>query len=393
MLAGTDRAHLLQPAPADRPARLLARRADDDPPLRAGVRSAAAVRGHGHGMGPAARPCPPGPRGTRHRFRRLIRQPIYLLDAALASRRWRSRVANLLQDVRFAFRLLLRNPGVALVAIVSLALGIGANTTVFTLVKAVLLQPMPIRDIDRVVVVAIKRGAQRGADRKPRHVASELRGPSQPGQRVQRHLDHGVHADRDGGRRGAGAGVRPAGLRVVLRPAGRAAGGGPRLRDRGRSRSRGPAGHRAVLRSLAAAIRGPPGHRRAGHHPQWPSLYGHWSDRRGLPRHDAGRRTGSLGANGDVPRGAHGARAGGLQHAPQPHVSGRGAPEGRRHAGAGTRQRRCHRQGARARFSHRQPRPNVRAAAGCRQRVPAAVPAAAGALEQRRDDRRRRWSC
>ncbi|HVG85662.1 MAG TPA: hypothetical protein VM820_14145, partial [Vicinamibacterales bacterium] len=65
-------------------------------------------------------------------------------------------MANLLQDVRFAFRLLLRNPGVALVAIVSLALGIGANTTVFTLVKAVLLQPMPIRDIDRVVVVTIK---------------------------------------------------------------------------------------------------------------------------------------------------------------------------------------------------------------------------------------------
>ena len=65
-------------------------------------------------------------------------------------------MANLLQDVRFAVRLLLRNPGVALVAIVSLALGIGANTTVFTLVKAVLLQPMPIRDIDRVVVVTIK---------------------------------------------------------------------------------------------------------------------------------------------------------------------------------------------------------------------------------------------
>jgi macrolide transport system ATP-binding/permease protein len=62
-------------------------------------------------------------------------------------------VANLLQDVRFAFRLLLRNPGVTLVAIASLALGIGANTTVFTLINAVLLQPMPVRDLDRVVMV------------------------------------------------------------------------------------------------------------------------------------------------------------------------------------------------------------------------------------------------
>jgi predicted permease len=62
-------------------------------------------------------------------------------------------VANLLQDVRFAVRLLLRHPGVTLVAVLSLALGIGANTTVFTLINAILLQPMPVRDIDRVVLV------------------------------------------------------------------------------------------------------------------------------------------------------------------------------------------------------------------------------------------------
>ena len=58
-------------------------------------------------------------------------------------------MANLIQDVRFAIRLLLRNRAVTLVAILSLALGIGANTTVFTLVNAILLQPMLVRDIDR----------------------------------------------------------------------------------------------------------------------------------------------------------------------------------------------------------------------------------------------------
>ena len=62
-------------------------------------------------------------------------------------------MGNLLQDVRFALRLLVRNKAVTIVAVLSLALGIGANTTVFTLVNAILLQPLPVRDIDRLVSI------------------------------------------------------------------------------------------------------------------------------------------------------------------------------------------------------------------------------------------------
>ena len=58
-----------------------------------------------------------------------------------------------LSNLRSAWRQLTRSPGVSIVAIVSLALGIGANTTVFTLVNALLLHPMPIRDVSRVVMI------------------------------------------------------------------------------------------------------------------------------------------------------------------------------------------------------------------------------------------------
>ena len=66
------------------------------------------------------------------------------------------------RDIRFALRLLVRNPAVTLVAVLSLALGIGANTTVFTLVNAILLNPMPVRDVTRLVTVGtseIRNGA------------------------------------------------------------------------------------------------------------------------------------------------------------------------------------------------------------------------------------------
>ena len=71
-----------------------------------------------------------------------------------------------MQDLRLAFRALRRTPVVSTVAALSLALGIGANTAIFSLVNSLLLRTLPVADPDRLVTIssdsAVKMGFNAG---------------------------------------------------------------------------------------------------------------------------------------------------------------------------------------------------------------------------------------
>ncbi|HEX4427573.1 MAG TPA: ABC transporter permease [Terriglobales bacterium] len=77
-----------------------------------------------------------------------------------------NRIQDLMQDLHFGLRLLRKNPGFTSIAVLTLALAIGANTAIFSAVYAVLIKPLPFKNADRMVFI-LKKNAARGWSRNP----------------------------------------------------------------------------------------------------------------------------------------------------------------------------------------------------------------------------------
>lgn len=82
-----------------------------------------------------------------------------------------------MREVRYAIRLLRRSPGFAAVAILSLALGIGANTAIYSVSWVLFFQPLPVADPDRLVAIGTLMRTPRGMPSASRISSSSYRDP------------------------------------------------------------------------------------------------------------------------------------------------------------------------------------------------------------------------
>jgi predicted permease len=93
-----------------------------------------------------------GPEQARYAARRAFGNVTFAKEKTRAMWGWRS-LEQLAQDLRYALRVMGKNPGFTAVAVLSLALGIGGATTVFSVLDAAVLRPMAVRQPERLVIV------------------------------------------------------------------------------------------------------------------------------------------------------------------------------------------------------------------------------------------------
>src|SRR5579862_3626691 len=79
---------------------------------------------------------------------------------------------GLANDLRLTFRRFRKNPGFTLAIVLTLALGIGATTSIFSLVEGVLLRPLPFKDPDHLVVLGEHLGERQGMSVRAREIAT-----------------------------------------------------------------------------------------------------------------------------------------------------------------------------------------------------------------------------
>ena len=89
---------------------------------------------------------------ARYAARRAFGNPTLIREQTSAVWSW-NWLESLARDLRFSLRTLRRTPGFTVIAILVMALGIGANVALFTVVRGVLLKPLPFDDPDRLVML------------------------------------------------------------------------------------------------------------------------------------------------------------------------------------------------------------------------------------------------